>query len=82
MSIASAIEDTALDNAAERTLTTLTEWLCKHPACTFTTQIANRLSKTPFRLHITTPTQTHTFRGSDIQDAYAQAAQAIMLEGL
>ena len=82
VNIASATKDMARDNAAERAFTILTEWLRKHSACTFTTQIANRLSKTPFQLQITTSTRTHAFRGSSMQDAYAQAAQAIMLEEL
>ncbi len=86
MNIASATEDTAdrreRAEAAERILNTLTAWLRKHPACIFTTQIANRLSKTPFQLHISTTARMYTFRGSDVQDAYAQAAQVIMLEEL
>ncbi|KKK73360.1 hypothetical protein LCGC14_2894650, partial [marine sediment metagenome] len=40
------------------------------------------LAELPFQLRISTPARTHTFRGSGMQDAYAQAAQTIMLEEL
>ncbi len=75
-------EDAAPDNAAERTFTVLTEWLRKHPDYVFITEIANRMNNTPFQLQITTSTRTYTFRGAGVQDAYAQAAQAIMIEEL
>lgn len=81
MNIASATEDTAPDNAAERTLTALTAWLRKHPDCSYATRF-NPPAKPPFQLYISTPARMHTFCGSDLQDAYAQAAQAIMLEEL
>lgn len=81
MNIASATEGTAPDNAAERALSVLTGWLRKHPDHTFVTKL-NPLAELPFQLQITTWTRTHTFRGSHVQDAYAQAAQAIVLEEL
>ena len=77
MNIASA----SPDNAAERTFTALTEWLRKNPDGTYVTRL-EPLARLPFQLQITTPTRTRTFRGAGVQDAYAQAAQAIMLEEL
>lgn len=70
----------AITNAAERTLGILTMWLREHPSCAYRTDI-NPISKR-FQLHISTLTQTHTFQGADMQDAYAQAAQAITFGGL
>ena len=67
--------------AAERTFTALTAWLRKHPDCSYTTRF-NPPAKPPFQLYISTPARMHTFCGSDLQDAYAQAAQTILFEEL
>lgn len=67
--------------AAERTLLILTDWLRRHPDCTYTTKI-DRSEPLPFQFEIIGPTRTFTFRGLSAQDTYAQAAQAMVLEGL
>ena len=70
----------AITNAAERALGILTTWLREHPDATYHTDI-NVVSKR-IQLHISTPTKTHTFQGEHLQDAYAQAAQALVFGGL
>jgi hypothetical protein len=67
--------------AAERTLLILTDWLRRHPDCTYSTRIDCSKSL-PFQLEITGLPQTATFQGLSAQDMYAQAAQAMMLEAL
>lgn len=65
--------------AAGRTFEVLTAWLQAHPHCTLTTYVEPRSKRVHLRL--TTLQQTHTFKGDDLQDAYAQAAQTIVFSG-
>jgi len=81
MNTASASEERQQrPEAAKRTFDILTAWLRQHP-CDLVTKFRPAESL-PFTVHIVTPNKTHIFRGSDMQDAYAQAAQAITFGGL
>jgi len=64
--------------AAQRIFNILTRWLNKHPGCSYTT------GTTPsgrFEVRLITPKVTHVFGGLSVQDAWAQAAQAIDFGG-
>lgn len=64
----------ALDAAAARTLSILTDWIRKHPECSYDTR------KSPsgkFQIVLKTPRGVQLFFGDDIQDAYAQMAQTV-----
>jgi len=60
--------------AATRTLNIFTDWLRKHPECSYTTRIS---ASGKFQFALKTPRGAHLFFGESVQDAYAQAAQAI-----
>lgn len=64
--------------AAQRIFEILTAWMNKHPECSFVTE--KGLSG-KFGIVVRTPGATQAFfQGESIQDAYAQAAQAISFE--
>lgn len=60
--------------AATRIFDILTRWMKTHPGCSYDT----RMSATgKFQVVVKEPEGTTLFFGESIQDAYAQAAQAI-----
>lgn len=65
--------------AAQRILDTFTRWMVNHPGAAYfvRTTAAGR-----FELVMNSTTKERTFRGDTIQDAYAQAAQVLQLEGI
>ena len=60
--------------AAGRIFSILTDWMQKHPGCSYNTRIS---ATGKFQVIMETPNGTHLFFGESVQDAYAQAAQAI-----
>lgn len=70
----------AQQSAAQRTLDALTRWLHEHPGCCYVTELAPS-----GRIEVTFLERDDEVRafvaGSTAQDAYAQAAQALILDG-
>jgi hypothetical protein len=65
--------------AAARALDILTSWLRAHPKCAYVTRID---STGRFEFTVAFGAKTAAFfKGSSLQDAYAQAAQALSLDG-
>jgi hypothetical protein len=66
--------------AAARTFDILTDWLRAHPRCSYFTR-ANSIGR--FRLTVWRGPEEMiaSFEGGSIQDAYAQAAQVLALDG-
>jgi hypothetical protein len=73
-----AMERARITNAeaAGRIFEILTRWMHEHPGCSYDTRIS---ASGRFQIIVKTPTGTHLFFGQTVQDAYAQAAQALAL---
>jgi hypothetical protein len=61
--------------AAARIFRIFTGWMRAHPRCSYDTRIS---ASGKFQIVVKTPTGTHLFFGETVQDAYAQAAQAVL----
>jgi hypothetical protein len=68
----------AKGDAAMRIFDILTHWLHEHPECSYSTGIGPSGAVVVSFIH---KGQKTLFRGASIQDAYAQAAQAIDFNG-
>jgi len=68
------------DEAARRTFATLTDWLRAHPECSYVTEI-DRTGRVEVTFLGADDEIRGYFSGVDAQDAHAQAAQALILDG-
>lgn len=66
--------------AAERTLAVLTGWLLDHPECSYVTEVAPAGTFEVTFLDRDDEVRAY-FSGTSVQDAYAQAAQTLILDG-
>lgn len=76
LTVVPAVPNSGYAEAASRIFDILTRWLREDPERSYATSVTPSGS---FEVRLTTSKATHVFGGKTVQDAYAQAAQALVL---